>query len=97
MRDLEYVRDLGLVVSVGTVRIANAIYAELIPRKLTAVLQSGLESQVSPSWHVQADSGLGLAGLLSGVQGNFRENAESWADRYGHAEAGPQLVLHAYL
>ena len=41
-RDLEYVRDLGLVASGGTVRIANPIYAEVIPRELTAVLQSGL-------------------------------------------------------
>ena len=38
-----------------------------------------------------------LAGLLTAFQGYFRLNAESWVERYGHAEAGPQLVLHAYL
>ena len=97
MHDLEYVRDLGLVASIGTVRIANPIYAEVIPRELTAVLQSGLEAQVDPSWYVKVDGSLDLAGLLSGFQGYFRENAESWMERYGHAEAGPQLVLHAYL
>lgn len=97
LRDLEYVRDLGLVASAGTVRMANPIYAEVIPRDLTAVLQSELEAQVDPAWYVNADGSLDVPGLLSAFQGYFRENAESWVERYGHAEAGPQLVLHAYL
>ena len=97
VRDLEYVRDLGLVAQQGTVRIANPIYAEVIPRELTAVLQSGLELQVDPAWYVTAEGGLDLEGLLSGFQDYFREHAESWVERYGHVEAGPQLVLHAYL
>ena len=96
-RDLEYVRDLGLVAPEGAVRIANPIYAEAVPRELTAVLQSGLESQVDPAWYIDADGSLDLSGLLSAFQSYFRENAESWVDRFGHAEAGPQLVLHAYL
>ena len=97
VRDLEYLRDLGLVAPKGEVRIANPIYAEVVPRELTAVLQSGLETQVDPAWYVHADGSLDVAGLLSAFQGYFRENAESWVQRYGHAEAGPQLVLHAYL
>ncbi len=96
-RDLEYVRDLGLVAPEGTVRMANPIYAEVIPRDLTLVLQSELEAQVDPAWYVNADGSLDLAGLLSAFQEYFRQNAESWVQRYGHAEAGPQLVLHAYL
>ena len=97
LRDLEYVRDLGLVAAKGEVRMANPIYAEVVPRELTAVLQSGLELQVKPEWYVQADGSLDVAGLLSAFQGYFREHAESWVERYRHAEAGPQLVLHAYL
>ena len=97
VRDLEYVRDLGLVAAEGTVRIANPIYAEVIPRELTAVLQSGLEIQVDPAWYVTSEGSLDLGELLSGFQGYFREHSESWVERYGHAEAGPQLVLHAYL
>ena len=97
VRDLEYVRDLGLVALEGEVRIANPIYAEVVPRELTAVLQSGLETQVDSAWYVNADGSLDVAGLLSAFQRYFRENAESWVERYGHAEAGPQLVLHAYL
>ena len=97
VRDLEYVRDLGLVASKGEVRIANPIYAEVVPRELTVVLQSGLEAQVDPEWYVAADGSLDVAGLLSAFQGYFREHSESWVERYAHAEAGPQLVLHAYL
>ena len=97
LRDLEYVRDLGLVARAGEVQIANPIYAEVVPRELTAALQSGLETQVNAAWYVNADGSLDVAGLLAGFQSYFREHAESWVERYGHAEAGPQLVLHAYL
>ena len=97
LRDLEYVRDLGLVASQGKVRMANPIYAEVIPRELTAAQESGLESLVSPSWYVNENGRLDLPKLLCAFQGYFREHSESWVQRYGHREAGPQLVLHAYL
>ncbi len=83
--------------SAGEVRIANPIYAEVVPRELTVVLQSGLETQVDPARYVNADGSLDVAGLLSAFQGYFREHSESWVERHAHAEAGPQLVLHAYL
>ncbi|MDE0126187.1 MAG: ATP-binding protein [Bryobacterales bacterium] len=97
LRDLEYVRNLGLVAAEGRVRMANPIYAEVIPRELTAAQESGLESLVSPSWYVDEDGRLDLPKLLGAFQGYFREHSESWVQRYGHREAGPQLVLHAYL
>ena len=97
LRDLEYVRDLGLVAAQGRVRMANPIYAEVIPRKLTAAQESGLESLVSPGWYVDEDGRLDLPKLLCAFQAYFREHSESWVRRYGHREAGPQLVLHAYL
>ena len=97
MRDLEYVRDLGLVAHQGQVRAANPIYAEVIPREFTAALQSGLESKVSSSWYWNSDGSLDIAALLEAFQGYFRENSEWWVNRFGHQEAGPQLVLHAFL
>ena len=97
LRDLEYVRDLGLVAAEGAVRMANPIYAEVVPLELTAVLQSGLEAKVEPAWYISADGGLDLSGLMSAFQDYFRENSESWVARFGHREAGPQLVLQAYL
>ncbi len=96
-RDLEYVRDLGLVAGQGRVRMANPIYAEVIPRELTLAQESELESLVSPSWYVRDDGGLDVGRLLTAFQAYFREHSESWVDRYGHREAGPHLVLHAYL
>ncbi len=95
--DLEYVRDLGLVAGDGVVRMANPIYSEFIPRQLTASLRSGLESMVSPGWYLNDDGGLDVRGLLTAFQGYFREHSEFWVDRFGHVEAGPQLVLLAYL
>ncbi len=97
VRDLEYVRDLGLVARDYPVRMANPMYAEVIPRELALPLEATLAGSVDPAWYVKADGSLDLAGLLTAFQGYFRENAESWVERYGHAEAGPQLVLHAYL
>ncbi len=95
--DLEYARDLGLVAREGAVRMANPVYSEFIPHQLTASLRSGLESMVSPGWFVNDDGDLDVRGLLTAFQGYFREHSEFWVDRYGHLEAGPQLVLHAYL
>ena len=97
VRDLEYVRDLGLVASDYPVRMANPIYAEVIPRELVLPLEATLAGSVDPAWYVQPNGSLDLEGLLSAFQDYFREHAESWVERYGHAEAGPQLVLHAYL
>ena len=97
VRDLEYVRDLGLVAPDYPVRMANPIYAEVIPRELTLPLEATMAGSVDPAWYVKADGSLDMDGLLSAFQGYFREHADSWVERYGHAEAGPQLVLHAYL
>ena len=41
-RDLEYVRDLGLVAQDPPVRIANPLYAEVVPRELTWIAQEEL-------------------------------------------------------
>ena len=97
VRDLEYVRDLGLVASDYPVRMANPIYAEVVPRELTLPLEATMAGSVDPAWYVKADGSLDMDRLLGAFQGYFREHAESWVQRYGHAEAGPQLVLHAYL
>ena len=42
-RDLEYLRDLGLVAVADPPRIANPIYREVVPRELGYVLQSSLD------------------------------------------------------
>ena len=95
-RDFEYVRDLGLVAPGRTLRVANPIYGEVLPRELTWVLQHELAPQET-AWYVRADGGLYMAGLLAAFQDFFRQNSEHWIRRARYTEAGPQLVLQAFL
>ena len=57
-RDVGYVRDLGLVAADAPVRIANPIYAEVLPRELAWVAQETLD--LSPPRYVKPDGGLGM-------------------------------------
>jgi hypothetical protein len=94
-RDREYARDLGLVAPDPPLRLANPIYAEVVPRELTWVLQDEMPQQTA--WYVDPDGGLDLDGLLAAFQEFFRENSEHWVERAQYREAGPQLVLQAFL
>ena len=94
-RDLEYVRDLGLIARDDPPRIANPIYAEIVPRELTYAVQAKLIQDVA--WYVDADGGLDVDKLLGAFQVFFREHSEHWLGRFDYAEAGPQLILQAFL
>ena len=94
-RDLEYVRDLGLVSPDSPPRIANPIYAEVVPRELTYAAQEGLVQDAA--WYVNADGSLDVDKLLAAFQTFFREHSEHWIGRFDYAEAGPQLLLQAFL
>ena len=95
-RDVEYARDLGLLAQNDAKRIANPIYAEVIPRELTWVAEDDVEAQTA--WYVDADGGLDVDKLLEAFQRFFREHSEHWTQRFDqYREAGPQLLLQAYL
>ena len=94
-RDLEYVRDLGLIASNEPLRIANSIYAEIVPRELTYAAQVGLDEDTA--WYVNADGSLDVVALLTAFQTFFREHSEHWVTRFQYQEAGPQLLLQAFL
>ena len=94
-RDIEYVRDLGLVAADPPLRIANPIYAEVVPRELTAAAQEGLVEELA--WYVDAGGDLLVAKLLAAFQAFFREHSEHWVARFDYREAGPQLLLQAFL
>ena len=93
--DLQYVRDLGLVAQDNPIRIANPIYREVIPRDLTWTTQAGFTHD--PAWYVEPDGGLNLTKLLAAFQRFFREHSEHWIERFQYREAGPQLLLQAFL
>ncbi len=94
--DAEYVRDLGLVAPKPPLRIANPIYGEVLPRVLTSVLEDEMPEQ-RMAWYVAADGSLELDKLLTAFQDCFRQNSEHWIERAQYTEAGPQLVLQAFL
>ena len=96
IRDLEYVRDLGLIDGNQPPRIANPIYREVVPRELGYILQSSLDQ--NRAWYVDADGGLNMDKLLTAFGTFFGEHSEHWLGRFSeYPEAGPQLILQAYL
>ena len=96
--DVQYVLDLGLIRRGPTgPAIANAIYREVIPRELTYIMQLNFESSHQPAWYTLPDGRLDMAKLLAAFQEYFRENSEHWLERFQYKEAGPQLLLQAFL
>ena len=94
--DLQYVRDLGLITPSGPVAIANPIYREVIPRDLTWTTQE-MVIHHDPAWYLGDDGALRIDELLAAFQEFFREHSEHWVERFQYKEAGPQLLLQAFL
>ena len=77
-------------------RIANPIYAEVVPRHLNYAVQAGLPQEMA--WYVDTDGALDVEGLIAAFQAFFREHSEHWVQRFErYHEAGPQLLLQAHL
>jgi hypothetical protein len=93
--DILYARDLGLIRLDDGLEIANPIYAEIIPRQLTFGTQHTIHQK--SAWYVRKDGLLDMDRLLRAFQDFFRENAEHWMERFQYKEAGPQLLLQAFL
>ena len=95
--DIQYLIDLGLIKQKrnGEICIANKIYQEVIPRQLSWGTQSGIAIQ--QSWYIKPDSSLDMDKLMRSFQEFFREHSEHWVERFQYKEAGPQLLLQAYL
>ncbi len=94
--DRRFALDLGLVRKVnGNLEIANPIYQEIIPRVLTGSAQDTMVQETK--WYVLPDGRLDTDKLLMEFQQFFREHSESWIERFDYKEAGPQLLLQAFL
>lgn len=95
--DIQYCIDLGLVKrnDEKTLAIKNAIYQEIIPRELTVDTQAFIHQP--QSWYVLPDGRLDMPKLLAAFQQFFREHSESWLQRFQYHEAGPQLLMQAFL
>ena len=96
--DIEYAIDLGLIIrGPNGLEVSNKIYKEVIPRELSNLTQTRIESKVDRLWFVKNDATLDVVKLLEYFQEFFRENSEIWIERFDYKEAGPQLLLQAYL
>ena len=95
--DLQYVIDMGLIKRERgrPLRIANGIYREIIPRELTWSTQEMLVQE--PQWYQNADNSINMEKMLLEFQQFFRQNADAWIGKFDYAEAGPQLLLQAFL
>jgi hypothetical protein len=94
--DFSYVLGLGLIRSrAGRFEIANPIYREVIPRALTYVQQ--MQVAAEPAWYVHPDGALDVVRLMTDWQVFWRKDGHLAAEGFSYREAGPHLMLMAFL
>jgi len=81
----------------NSLQIANPIYREIIPRQLTSVTSYNLEASIPRAPFIQRDGRLDTRYLFEQFQQFYRENSGSWLEIAHYREAGPQLLLQAFL
>ncbi len=94
--DIAYVLGLGLVrMQGGMLEIANPIYREVIPRALTFSQQVTIANQ--PAWYVRKDGSFDMGKLMVDWQVFWRKDGHLSAEGFAYREAGPHLMLMAFL
>jgi hypothetical protein len=93
--DLQYIEDLGLIVQRPMLTISNRIYREIIPRELTWPTQVVITHE--QPWYLTPERRLDMKKLLAAFQQFFREQSDVWLEKFDYKEAGPQLLLQAFL
>ncbi|MEW6709021.1 MAG: AAA family ATPase [Candidatus Riflebacteria bacterium] len=94
-RDVELCLDLGLITWENSLRIANPIYQEIIPRILSQNVQDNVPE---PEWRWQKDDGsLDYAALFTEFQAFWRRNSDAWESKMEYVEAFPHLLVMAFL
>jgi len=92
--DLQYVCDLGLVRQ-DSIEIANPIYREIIPRELTSVATRLITETSAP--FRKPDGTLDSVALIEAFVTFYRENSAIWLEKFDYREAGPHLLIMAFL
>lgn len=94
--DFAYVLGLGLVtIQNKHYEIANPIYREVIPRALTFNQQAQLHFETST--FVRPDGSFDMPKLMLEWQEFWRKDGHLAAAAFGYQEAGPHLMLMAFL
>jgi type II secretory pathway predicted ATPase ExeA len=96
--DRQYLIDLGLIRQTATaLEPANGIYAEVLPRALSAASQSQLHSDLIESSWKDASGIMQPLQFLTNFFAFWREHGEAMMRTVAYHEAAPTLVLMAYL
>ncbi len=94
--DLSYCIDLGIIsIRNKNIVISNPIYQEILPRELIATTQQTITQQTS--WYVNPDGSINMHKLLEAFAQFFREHSDAWLEKFAYKEAGPHLLLMAFL
>lgn len=94
--DIQYVIDLGIIIRrEGSLVIANPIYQEILPLELTYSTQTTITQQAS--WYTKRDGSLNMQKLFVAFTQFYRENSAIWLEKFDYKEAGPHLLLMAFL
>ena len=93
--DLQYVEDLGLIRTRPELTVSNRIYREVLPREITSPIQTVLH--YPQPWFLTPERKLDIPKLLAAFQQFFREHSDAWMEGFSFKEAGPQLLLQAFL
>jgi len=94
--DFAYVAGLGLIaLRSGVWEVANPVYREIVVRDLTFVQQTQLRYETA--WYVRADGTFDVMKLLVAWQKFWRKDGHLAAAGFHYREAGPHLVMMAFL
>lgn len=94
--DVQYVIDLGLVARRdGKLVIANPLYQEVLPRELTNQVQGKISQK--QMWYLDKRGLFDMHKMLAGFTQFYRENSAMWLEQFSYKEAGPHLLLMAFL
>ena len=98
--DAQFVLDLGLIRRRnGSLEPANPIYSEVIIRTLNLRDQHAIQQRggaVGLSRYLRGEE-LEVTRVLTDFQAFWRQHSEIWPKRHQYQEAGPHLVLMAFL
>ncbi|MDD4893613.1 MAG: hypothetical protein PHH73_06390, partial [Candidatus Rickettsiella isopodorum] len=71
------------------------IYQEVLPRELTSSTQDYISQETI--WYVNSDKSINMNKLLESFTQFFREHSDAWLEKFEYKEAGPHLLLMAFL
>ena len=97
--DRQYLIDLGLIRQSAATGLepANGIYAEVLPRVLSATAQSFIHIDMLKSSWKGSDGKLNPEQFMTNFFAFWREQGEAMMNTVKYHEAAPTLVLMAYL